>query len=341
MSIVEVAKLAGVSTATVSRVLNNSPVVSAETAEAVRRVMAQTKFARRRAPRRTSAAMGQTKVASLAFLMFGPASSRGPQPVYFEELFRGISSATTKRDIEISFAFIPDDGELPKRVLQGNVDGLLLHGQQPADSIRPLIERIPTVWLMSNLQRAPWGDQIMPDNTAVGEIAANYLVRRGHRRLAFVNLVWRSWFWALRARSFLNQGQALGADVSILPDEFLDVPPEARANPQSAAEIVDRLVGLKPRPTGLFIAEDFQVPQIAAELHKRGLRTGPDADFEIVSCNHEPVHFSTLGYSPATIDVQAEAIGRRGVEMLLARIQDPGPERIRILVEPLLVPPAG
>ena len=182
MSIREIAQLAGVSTSTVSRVINARPNVAANTVASVRKVMGQLRIDV--SPRRAIArrAAGATRAANIAFLVFGTSGSH-PAPA-FEKLLRGVSGASSQRDLSLIFSFVSDPSELPPRISGRNVDGILLHGERPSPSVQARLESLPTVWLMANRQRPLWGDQVMPDNTAIGELAAKYLLQRGHKHVA-------------------------------------------------------------------------------------------------------------------------------------------------------------
>lgn len=341
MTLVRIAKLAGVSASTVSRVINNHPRVSTDTAAAVRRAIEQTNFRPRRSGRRRNHASG-LKSATIAFLVFGTSGSH-TEPA-FEPLLRGVSAALTDQDLDMLFAFVSDPAQLPPTILERRVDGLLLHGEQPAPAVQARLQSLPTVWLMANRERPAWGDQVMPDNTVIGEIAAQYLVRRGHRRLTFMSLTWGPWALNVRSMSFARVADELGAHVETLigPVDHPHDLWEARDLPHRAELLVKRLVELDPRPTGLFVAEDRQVTALDAALRQHGLRIGSHADVEIISCNNERPHLMSLRPTPATIDIRTECIGRRGAELLISRLNNHhngGTERLRTMVEPVLVEP--
>lgn len=335
MTLSEVAKFAGVSTATVSRVINHHPHVAPDTAAAVRRVMQETQFTPRR--RRHG---GRPRAMTIALLIFG--ASRSCRNPAFMGLLRGVSSGATEHELDMVLAYISEPHQLPPRVLQRRVDGLLLHGDQPPAALQSRLRELPSVWLMANRQRPTWGDQVMPDNAVVGELAARYLVRLGHRTLALINLRWDSWSLDLRALEFTRTAEELGASVVISNDSRLQ--PEGKSEAKDLLEradaIIDGLLRLDPRPTGLFVVEDRQVQAIDSALRRRGLSSGPGGVMEFVSCNNEWPLLVGVAPPPATIDIRTELIGRCAVELLLARLQHPScgdNQRIRNLIEPSLV----
>jgi LacI family transcriptional regulator len=347
-----VAHLAGVSTSTVSRVVNEHPSVASETAAVVRKAMRQLSFSPA-ARRRWGSANGARSAGATAigFVVFGTSGSKTTPA--FDNLLRGVSAAANDNDLSLMFSFVSDPSQIPGRVLNRHVDGLLLHGERPGAAAQARFRALPTVWLMGNRQRPQWGDQVMPENTVIGELAANYLVRRGHHSVGYVGTTGGSWSLSLRALAFARSAIDAGATV----EQF--VATENRTADfwgedglaSAADDVVAQLLELKngARPTGLFIAEDRLLPAVSRALLARGVRVGDvrrdhmsggGADLELVSCNNERPHLSGVLAPPATIDIRAESIGRRGVEQLLWRMRNRDvPERVRVLVEPVLLEP--
>jgi len=177
MSIRDVAKLAGVSMSTVSRVVNDHPSIASATALNVREAMAQLKFEPSiRRPTRSADHRGTARDTVIAFLVFG-ASGIQTAPA-FQKLLRGVSDAALAASISLVFSFVSSPDDLPPRIDAGQVDGLLLHGQRPPLALQSKLRDLPTVWLMANRQRPLWGDQVMPNNPVIGELAARYLSSR-------------------------------------------------------------------------------------------------------------------------------------------------------------------
>lgn len=347
MSMQRVAQLAGVSTSTVSRVVNDHPSVATGTVVSVRRAMRQLSFApvaRRRWG--TNGANGGAKATSIAFVVFGTSGSRTTPA--FDKLLRGVSAAANDHDLSLVFSFVSDPQRIPPRILNRHVDGLLLHGEQPSATVQARLRALPTVWLMANRQRPQWGDQVMPENTVIGDLAAQYLVRRGHRSLGYVGTSGGSWSLSLRALAFARSAADSGAAVQTLvalENRTADFWGEDGLS-SAADDIVAQFLELKngTRPTGLFIAEDRLLPAVSRALLARGIRVGDvargAADVEIVSCNNERPHLDGVLTPHAAIDIRTDSIGRRGVDQLRWRMQNRDvSERVRVLVEPVLLEP--
>src|SRR5262249_9032059 len=124
----KVAQLAGVSTSTVSRVINERPNVAADTAAVGHQSVRELSFlptpphvTRRPNPRSPAGT-------SIAFLILGT-SGRHPAPA-FERLLRGVSAAASLGELSLIFGFVPDTtnlAQLPREVAERRVNGLLLH----------------------------------------------------------------------------------------------------------------------------------------------------------------------------------------------------------------------
>src|SRR5438874_1188717 len=167
MSINKVAKLAGVSSSTVSRVINNHPRVAPETAQNVRKAMQELNYTpsdRRPGPKPSF--RSRTGVANIAFLVLGTSRSRATPA--FEFLLRGVSTGASRNDLNLIFNHLSDPDHIPPRILDQRIDGLLLHGAVPGGELRDRLQRMPTVWLMGNRRRPDWGDQVLPDGFEIG-----------------------------------------------------------------------------------------------------------------------------------------------------------------------------
>jgi LacI family transcriptional regulator len=337
MSISKVAKLAGVSSSTVSRVINNHPRVAPETAQSVRRAMQSLGYTpSERRPGPKPATRTRSSLGNIAFLVLGASGNRATPA--FQDLLRGVSIGASRHELNLIFHHVADPNRLPQRVLEQRVDGILLHGVTPQGEAREYLRRIPTVWLMGNVRRPDWGDQVLPDGYAIGEVAAKYLTTRGHRRLAYLNLDAGHWALRMYGHAFASAAQEQDAEVSRL-EQTSD--PSAGYWHDYSGEAVEGLVGryvdLKEPATGIFIAEDMQAAILQPALQKRGVKIGP-GKVEVISCNNETPYLVGLTPKPAVIDIRVESIGRRAVEQLMWRMDHPDvPERIITAIEPMVV----
>jgi DNA-binding LacI/PurR family transcriptional regulator len=280
---------------------------------------------------------GRSAAKDIAFLVLGTSGSRATPA--FQDLLRGVSMGASQHELNLIFHHVADPNRLPARVVDQKVDGMLLHGAIPAGEARDLLRRIPTVWLMGNVRRPDWGDQVLPDGYEIGEMAAKYLINRGHKRLAFLNLDANHWALRVYGHTFASVGQDMGAQVTRI---------EQQSDPsqgywhdfsvEAVETIVQKYRSLPEPATGIFVADDMQVAILQPALQKAGVDIGP-GKIEVISCNNETPYLVGLMPKPAVIDIRVESIGRRGIEQLLWRLDHAEvSERIITAVEPVVIP---
>ena len=338
MSITRVAKLAGVSSSTVSRVINNHPRVAPDTAESVRKAMQKLGYTpsdRRPGPK--PSLRSRTGATTIAFVVLGTTRNRSTPA--FEGLVAGVSQAARQHNFNLVFSHIPDPEELPSRILSDRLDGVLLHGALPGKELLERLRKVPAVWLMGNRRRPEWGDQVMPDGYEVGELAAKHLLSRGHRRLAFFNLDTKHWALRLYGHAFAATATDAGAVCEMVEREkpLSSSGYWQEYSMELVEDAVRQYLALSPRPSGIFVADDMQVAMFQPALQRQGVVIGT-GKVEIVSCNNETPYLIGLHPTPTEIDIRAESIGRRAVEQLIWRLEHPQiAERIVTTIEPFII----
>jgi len=339
MSIVEVAKLAGVSHATVSRVINRRPEVSSASIRRVEEAMRKLRYvppAKRRGPKPKSSGVRTGNIGVL-FVSETPTLATSPITAF---VLHAIEEEAAAQGFNLVLGQITNAGGLPPSVANGQVDGLLLHGLPPSEDVREQLSRYSAcVWLLSQRrQRGYWGDRVSPDNGQIGAMACEYLANRGHERVAAIHCDPTHLGFIARARGFEDAAREAGLFYEIIVDQANDATPEYLSRDGAHFDaLVDRLLAIDgPMPTGLFVPRDAMTVRMYRALRQRGIR--PGRDIELISCDNIPV-LEGLDPKPTTIDVRPGEIGRRAVEQLLWRINKrDAPMNVTSLVEPLLVP---
>lgn len=333
MSIQKVAKLAGVSNSTVSRVINNRARVAPETVTAVREAM--DKLGYTPSDRRPGPKPMPDRLASGSIGFYVVGGSEGAATPGFMDLLRGVSSGANGRKFSLTYDHVSDPDHLANRLRDQRLDGVILHGAAfdlPAGS--PL-RRVPCVWVMGNRQRPTWGDQVMPDVFEIGVVASDFLREQGHERLAFINLDEDHWSLQASGQSFVAATLRAGGGATAITRRRQ--PLHDYWQPYHADhvnEVVDRFLALDPRPTAIFVADSMQAALVQPNLVQRGIAVG-EGGVQIITSNREEPYFVGLSPRPAAIDVRIEAIGRQGVEQLHWRKQNPHvPERVTRLIAP-------
>jgi LacI family transcriptional regulator len=318
MSISRIAQAANVSYATAWRIINNQPGGSEEAQAAVREAMGVLGYepnAARRRGRRPRMADG-IRTRNIALLHFRPASSIS------SSVLSCVHRMLAECNLNLIFAHCPQTDGLPQAVRSGNVDGILGYGEFPADAVEGNLRKIPAVWMMSRSDKGPdpWGDRVKPDHGAIGELAATYLLGRGHRYLAYFNPNTDFIIFQQRAESFRVAAESVGSKPKVYATSKVY---DANGNDDlniEAERLVEQWMAASPRPTGIFSPVDRVTLFIYRHLERRGIALGRDVD--ICSCDNERELLSLMRPPPASIDLNREMIARLAVERLLWRMKN-------------------
>ena len=181
MTTSQIAKLAGVSQATVSRVINRYPNVSPATVELVQQAMQQVGYRPRQRMRRSPSSKQRTSQ-TVAVLTLDDSYQQHPSLALAKLV--AVQQALATAEMTMLMAEVRPGAPLPEAVERRELAGALLWGHTADEGLRKHLENVPTVWLSSH------GDAVQADvlsgNAEVGRIAAQYLIDQGCDRLAFL-----------------------------------------------------------------------------------------------------------------------------------------------------------
>ena len=266
VTIREIAELAGVSIATVSRVVNGRDDVSAETRELVQQVVREHGYSVNRTARGLSA--GRTGFVGVTVPKVAPA--------FFSAILSGAAEALYEQDMRI--VLCPTEHEhdrevsLLDRLMHGTTDGALLilpeetneelenlvnHGYRfvVVDPLKPLNERVPAV---------------SAANSSGANQAVRHLLDLGHRRIGAITGP-TGW---LAPQERKDGYHAALASAGIMPDPALEVASDFLV--EGGIEAGGRLLDLAEPPTAIFAFNDNLAIGAMQAAHTRGLRIPED-----------------------------------------------------------------
>ncbi len=347
MSIASVAKLAGVSIATVSRVINDMDNVRGETIDQVRAAMKQLDYTPPRVKRgpktgRRRAPPQLLRLGKIAVLTLGDVQHWLTLPV-MASVVSGIMRQARELSVWAVLDEMPDPRELSPIFRRNEVDGAIVFcgaGSNAAD-LMYLHRHVPVVWVMGGEDAMVDVDHVSPDNSGVGRLAFDYLHNAGCKRFAFItdNPNWA--IMRLRAQAFGNAARDAGRSVSNYLLNQNNVQREAYGGDvcvhDTLKELVQELARRLTEPTGLFVPTDRLLGELHPLLVQRRIWGSPN--LRIVSCDNENERLSLLHPRPASIDIQGEETGRLAVRQLVQRLQRPEAPSARLHVAPRLVLP--
>jgi DNA-binding LacI/PurR family transcriptional regulator len=317
----DVARLAGVSHQTVSRVVNNHPSVRLTTRNRVLDAMRELDYRPNNLARSlVTSRTHRVGVICFDLRFFGPSST-----------LIAIERAAHDRGYGIAFASMTDlagdEAAQALHVLDAQrIDGLIViaPNQAAVDAIGRLPRTLPVVALEAELSRAV--SVVAVDQRCGARLATQHLLDLGHRT------VWHvagpeDWNEArLRAEGWRDTLVANGARI----------PPAHQGDWTSRSGYAAGLdLAARDDVTAVFAANDQMALGVLRAFHEKGLAV--PAQRSVVGFDDVPeAEFFVPGLT--TVRQDFDAVGRKGLERLVALIEG-GPRRRRVtLIEPTLVP---
>lgn len=323
----DVAAVAGVSLATVSRVVNDSPVRE-DLAQRVQDAITVLGYRRDI----TASTLRRTDRASASLgLVFEDVSNP-----FFSAVHRGVEDVSRARGI-LTFAGSADEDpererELADAFAARGVDGLVIApcGRDHSYLQRDRQAGVGLVFV-DRLPRFIDADAVVSDNAGGARTGVAHLVAAGHRRIAFLGDRAEIFTAAERARGYREALASAGLPVDPALESF------GLADSDAAAEGAARLLDSPDPPTALFTGQNLVTIGAIRTLRARGLQH----------------RIALVGFDDVTLGDQLDpgitviaqdpyAIGHRAAELLLSRLGGfDGPSRHLVVDTRLIVRGSG
>ncbi|MFN2370305.1 MAG: LacI family DNA-binding transcriptional regulator, partial [Candidatus Krumholzibacteriia bacterium] len=260
----DVARAANVSIATVSRVFNNNPLVSGETAQRVLESATALDYWPNGAARSLTTNQSHTFGVLLPDL-FGE---------FYSEIIRGIDSVVHARRYQLLFSSShasSDDVLGAARAMLGRIDGLLMMAPDAAsiETVERIRRRI-TVVLLNPSVAVPGCSSVSVDNYGGARLVTDHLLGLGHSEVAMIAGPVGNRDAEERARGFRRALVDAGLDpgaAQVVPGDFRESSGYAAAR---------RILGRRPRPTAVFAANDNMAIGLLSALREAGLQVPGD-----------------------------------------------------------------
>ncbi len=313
---VDIAYHAGVSQATVSRVLRGSPLVNAETRQ---RVLDAVQALNYKVDRRASSLRTQ-RAGTLALLLFeDPTGDESHINPFFLSMLGSITRACARNghDLLVSFQQLSDDWHADYEDSM-KADGLILLGYGDYVDYRPKLEKL----VAQGTHFVRWGAvlagqpgvSIGCDNFAGGRMVAEHLISLGRRRIAFLGDAsshYPEFFERYRGcESVLREAR-------LSPDAALQV--DALSSEEEGYQAAKALLARKVAFDAVFAASDLIAIGAIRALNEHGLRVPED----IAVVGFDDIAMARFATPPLTTVIQDT--GRAGellVDTLLRLVRD-------------------
>ncbi len=323
MRIKDVAREAGVSTATVSHVINNTRFVSEATRAKVLRAIERCDYY----PNALARSLASGRSSTLGLLISDIANP------FFPELVKSIETVAYDKGYEVILANTDYNEERTlnavKRFIERKVAGVaLMTSEFDQGLIHELTrQRVPVVFLDIGSPGVCMSSVVVDYETGISE-AISHLVWLGHRKIAYIG-------GPNRLRSATKRLEAFRDSLAYhLPDA---PPPEIYEGDfrlESGRRIAREMLIASEMPTAIVVANDMMALGVMQELRRRGLHV-PD-DLSIVG--FDDIAFTSLCQPLlTTVCLPRAELGRKAVEALMATIEHPEQQGVEINVPTFFV----
>jgi DNA-binding LacI/PurR family transcriptional regulator len=265
LSIKDIARIARVSHPTVSRALQNSPLVNAKTAERIRRIADEAGY------RASAVARG---LVTRRTRTIGLVVTTVADP-FASEVVCGIEQTANDHGYSVFLADSNADPERERKVVQAfaerRVDGILVTSSRVGALYLPMLEemQVPIV-LVNDQYPGAFVHSVMIANFAGMRAVAEHLIGLGHRRIAYLGDQFGYQSDAERLAGYRAALDAAGIPTS---DAWIA---NGDGKPEAAMTAMEKLLALAEPPTAVCCYNDMSALGAMRQIRARGLRVPED-----------------------------------------------------------------
>lgn len=319
IGIEDVARAAGVSITTVSRVINKFPTVKEENRKKVEEAIRRLKFKPNLAAQRL--ASGSNNTIGLEI----PRYEGIFYSFYAMEVFRSVGIACDGLKVDLLLHLTDGRSMINTSAVGGVVFADVITNRKNVEDV--LNAGVPAV-LMNYFVQDLNVTSVSIDNVKGSQSAVEYLAHLGHEKIAIVtgDLMSQAAVQRLQGYNRALEKSGLKADESlILKGDY------SRKSARAAAE---KLLAMERRPTAVFVSSDDMAMEFISALLENNVKTGED--ISVVGFDDDPVCL----YGPValtTVRQPLREMAQTAVKELYLKMQDPAREVTHIVLPTELV----
>lgn len=309
----DVAKRAGVSVMTVSRVVNG---VKGKVSEATRKKVLQIIKELNYHPNSVGRALHGSRLKIIGVV--SPLITAGivlENPFYYE-LIMGIEEVCTEKGFDVMISTrkkINKNSDYLKNFYERKVDGLIIVAPNVNSIQFELIEKDDIPVVLAGERTSHRISYVDADNERGGELAVEYLYRMGHRKIGMITGTSTMRNAIDRLNGFLNAMRKFGLEIRkdwIINGDF---------HYYGGTVAIKQLLKASELPTAIFCANDLSALGAIAELKKSGVRVPQD----ISVIGFDNINVAQYSHPPlTTIEQPIFEMGKAAAELLLAKINN-------------------
>jgi DNA-binding LacI/PurR family transcriptional regulator len=331
LTIKDIAKLAGVSHATVSRVLNHNTNVHPKTRNKIIKIISANSFT----PQSSARSLVLGKTHTLGLLVLFDVFENSVPSLFLPHILSGMTAQLENTDYNLMLFFIrqaeKNESFAMRKLSPKHLDGLFVICRKVSQGLRASLQKIELPILVIN-QRIIDSDFsfVISDDVLGGYLAASHLLEQGHREVAFFGVDH-------------NQGNTFDREIGFdnaceeyQPQTIIKLP--SQTNEDMAYLFMNEYLKNGKKFTAIFSASDYMALGAMHAFHDAGIRV-PD-DIALIGYNN--MEFTQFVQpSLSTVERPRTEIGREAVKVMMNLINDRGmgkeTDPIHIKIKPELI----
>ncbi len=323
-TIKDVARLAGVSTTTVSHVINKTRFVAEVTQQKVMAAVDELNYA----PSAVARSLKCNTTRTIGMLV---TQSNNP---FFAEVIEGVESYCYRQGYTLILCSTGGIFEKQRdyiRMLAGKrVDGLLVMCSDLTDELNKMLDAHPDIpkVIMDWGPESSQADKIIDNSEEGGYLATRYLLDNGHKDIACLSGQLDKMACQERIIGFRRAMTEAGLTAN---DDWIF---EGNFECDTAVITADKIIAMEKRPSAIFCFNDIMALGLISRLQEHGIRV-PD-DISVIG--YDNIDLSAYFSPPlTTIHQPKRRLGKTAVEILLERLKDKDHEKRIFEMQPELM----
>ena len=314
VTIKDVARLAGVSPSTVSRVCNNNPAISKDTRDRVQRAIDELGYVLPTSQEAPAIAIRHIGI------VLPPSVKEAYENTFYLKALRGISQVCNQRQVALSVVTGGDYEEVLHSVQtlhrSGRIDGFILLYSRKKDIVVDYLCEQGLLYVIVGKagELANQTISIDNDNLLAGREAADYLYRLGHRRIGYIGSKNDFMYSAERRAGY--QLSLLLHDLPVRPDYCVEM---ESVNSDSTRDL-RQLLQKQDHPTAFVVSDDMLALALERVCAQMGL-TIP-GDISIIAFNNS-LYAQLASPQLTAVDINSALLGQEAANQIINHAENP------------------
>lgn len=329
VTIKDVAKLAGVSPSTVSRVLNNNSSISRETRDRVQKAVDELGY---ELPT-VSEAVNPHTVGQIGIVL-PPSVKEAYENTFYLKAIRGISQVCNQRQVALSVVTGKDYEEVLSSVQTlhrtSRIEGFILLYSRKNDIVVDYLCEQGLLYVVVGKagELANQTITVDNDNLLAGREATDYLYDLGHRRIGYLGSK-NDFMYSAERRAGYQLSQLLHG-MEARPDYCIEL--ESVISP--ATEDLRALLRREDRPTAFVVSDDMLA--LALERTCARMNLSIPEDMSIIAFNNS-LYSQLASPQITTVDINSILLGQEAAAQIIRHAENPNLSTTKIVVPHIIV----